>query len=443
MTQTESELLAKATTTVPTAANPGEYLRTYLVRIRSGDMGSLPAILALVLLVLIFSLADHSFFTLGNFANLIVQAAPTVLLAMGLVFVLLLGEIDLSAGTAAGSCAAVMAALLYKGWVAWPLAVLAAVATGMLIGLLIGVIRAKLLVPSFVITLALFLALQGLVLLINYSVIQSGAIPVSDNTINAIESSNMPTWLGWVLLAIAVVGFAAVKLADRGARAKRSLALEPVSIIAAKVVGFAAIGALAVIGLNANRALNRGVAAPTIVNGHLVAAKSATVLNGVPWVVPLVAAIIVIWTFVLGRTRYGRHIYAVGGSEEAARRAGIRVDAIRVSVFVLCSGMAALAGIALASQGQGVPSATGSGNTLLLAVGAAVIGGTSLFGGKGRIIDGMIGGLVLAVIANGMADIVSGKNSQAVQYIVTGAVLAAAATVDALSRRRSRTRGTA
>ena len=164
-------------------------------------------------------------------------------------------------------------------------------------------------------------------------------------------------------------------------------------------------------------------------------------LEGVPWVVPLILFFLVVLTFVLSRTRYGRHVYATGGNTEAARRAGIAVDRIRISVFAINSTLASIGGILLASQVRSVDQGEGGGNVLLLAVGAAVVGGTSLFGGKGRVIDAVIGGLVLGVIANGMSDLVSGNNGSAVQYIVSGAVLLLAAAVDALARRRAGARG--
>ena len=187
--------------------------------------------------------------------------------------------------------------------------------------------------------------------------------------------------------------------------------------------------------LNQNRAVNK-TASFKNVNGKLVKV-AAQHLEGIPWVVPVIIAFFVAWTFMLSRTRYGRHVYAVGGNEEAARRAGIPVDRIRISVFVLCSGMSAIGGIMIGSNVQSVSVANYGGNTLLLAVGAAVIGGTSLFGGKGRMVDAIIGGAVVEVIYNGMSNLVTGQNSSAVQYIVTGLVLMLAAAVDALSRRRA------
>jgi len=425
---------AELAPTAPPTGGVGDYLRSYLARARSGEAGSLPAVLGLVVLVIVFSIAHHPFFSLGNLANLVTQSAPIMLLAMGLVFVLLLGEIDLSAGTASGVCGAVTALLIFRG-VPTFLGVLAAIAAGLLIGFVIGYIRAKVRVPSFVVTLALFLALQGVVLAIVIAAKTQGNIPLNSKALNALENSQMPNWAGWLVLALLVVGFAAVKLVEATGRRRRGLVAEPTALLAIKVGGMAVVGAVLVYLLNRDRSLNKGGAGFEVVGGKIVKVQ-ATALTGVPWVVPFLLVVFVILAFVLRRTRYGRHVYAVGGSDEAARRAGINVDAIRISVFVIASGMAALSGIVLASQ-IGVNSAQGGGNTLLLAVGAAVIGGTSLFGGKGRVVDAVIGAVVVTVIQNGMSDIVHGDNSAAVQLIVTGLVLLLAATVDAISRRRA------
>jgi D-xylose transport system permease protein len=423
--------LAAAASTAPIEGGLREYFRTYLQRVRSGDLGSLPAAAGLVLLVVIFSFAEKAFFSLGNFANLITQAAPSVLLAMGLVFVLLLGEIDLSAGTASGVGGATTAVFIHNG-MPWPVAVILSLGVGFVIGYFIGIMRARLYVPSFVVTLALFLALQGVVLWVVDSVHASGNISLQSDTLNALENKNMPVWLGWALGAVCVAGYVGMKQFDARARRSRGLAAEPAVVMGLKILLLATLIFVPVALLNANRALHK--TSIENVNGKLVTVSNK--LEGVPWVVPVIIALIVALGFVLSRTRYGRHVYAVGGSDEAARRAGIRVDAIRISVFVICSMMAVVSGVVLASR-IGVNSAQGGGNTLLLAVGAAVIGGTSLFGGKGKITDAVIGGLVVAVIINGMSDLIKGENSSAIQFIVTGGVLALAATVDALSRRRA------
>ncbi|NNG40545.1 ABC transporter permease [Flexivirga sp. ID2601S] len=440
-TGTLADELSGAAVTVPSGNAVGDYLRHYWQRIRGGDMGSLPAVAALVVLFLVFSIVENGFLSKANFASLITQAAPGILLAMGLVFVLLLGEIDLSAGTASGVGGAIVAVLLLKNW-PWPLAVLVALVVGALIGLGIGWMRTFLRVPSFVSTLALFLGLQGVVQIVVNSANTQGNLSLQSDALVALENSNMPVWLGWLMAALLVVGYAVQKLLAVAARRKRSLPTEPVAVTAAKVLAIAVLAFGFTFVLNLNRSPNSAGGTKIVEqNGKLVTVKTGgEFLGGVPWVVPVILVLVVVLGFVLNRTRYGRHIYAVGGSDEAARRAGIRVNAVRISVFVICSTMAVVSGVVLASQ-TAVNAAQGAGNTLLLAVGAAVVGGTSLFGGKGKITDAVVGGAVVAVIINGMADLLQGKNNSAWQWIVTGLVLLLAATVDAVSRRRAGSTG--
>ncbi|MEV0393439.1 sugar ABC transporter permease [Polymorphospora rubra] len=396
----------------------GDHVRGYLARVRGGDIGALPAVLGLVVLCVVFSILRPSFLSAGNFANLFTQGAAVTLIAMGLVFVLLLGEIDLSAGFASGVCAAVLAVLVTQQGLPWYVALLAAIGTGVLIGLVLGFLVAKIGIPSFVVTLAGFLAFQGIVLLL----IEGGNnVSVRDGVLVAIANRNMPPVLGWVLAGVAVAGYAAVQLLRHRKRAARGLVTDPLAVIAARIGGLALILGLAVHILNQERSR-----------------VLITSLKGVPIVVPIIAVLLIVWTFVLQRTAYGRHIYAVGGNKEAARRAGINVDRIRISVFVICSAMAAIGGIVAASRANSVDANTGGSNVLLYAVGAAVIGGTSLFGGKGRVLDAVLGGAVVAVIDNGMG--LMGYSS-GVKYVVTGSVLLLAAGVDALSRRRATATG--
>jgi D-xylose transport system permease protein len=394
------------------------HLRDYLARVRGGDIGSLPAVVGLVLLCVIFSIARPTFLTAGNFANLFAQGAQITLIAMGLVFVLLIGEIDLSAGFASGVCGAVLATVS-TGW-GWPwyAAVAAALLTGLVIGTLIGVLVAKVGIPSFVVTLAAFLSFQGVLL---WLLDDGKVLAVGDETIIAVQSRNLSPLLGWLAVAIAVAGYAAAQLVRLRNRAARNLVSEPVGIVAARIAGLAAILAAAVLVLNRDR----GVGLIT--------------LRGVPLVVPLIAALLILGTFVLQRTTYGRHVYAVGGNTEAARRAGIDVDKIRVTVFMIGAVLAAVGGIVAASRARSVDPNSGGSNVLLYAVGAAVIGGTSLFGGKGRLMDAVIGGAVVAVIDNGMGLL---GYSSGTKLMITGAILLLAAMVDALSRRRAAATGT-
>lgn len=393
----------------------GSHFQSYLARLRGGDMGALPAILGLVVLCAFFSIIRPNFLTAGNFANLFTQGAAVVLIAMGLVFVLLVGEIDLSAGFASGVCAAVLANLLtFRGY-PWYLAVLGALATGALIGLVLGFLVAKVGIPSFVVTLAAFLAFQGVMLLL----IKGGTnVPVQAEPIVAIENSNLPPLVGWLLAAVAVGGYAAVQLTRYRNRSARGLVTDPLSVVLVRIGVLAAVLGTGVYVLNLERSLN------TLISSN----------RGMPVVVPLIGLLLVVLTFVLSRTAYGRHVYAVGGNREAARRAGIDVDRIRISVFVICSSMAAVGGIVAASRFSSVDANTGGSDVLLYAVGAAVIGGTSLFGGKGRVMDAVLGGAVVAVIDNGMGLL---NASSGVKYVFTGLVLLLAAGVDALSRRRA------
>jgi D-xylose transport system permease protein len=420
----------------PPSGSASAYLSNYFLRIRGGDMGSLPAVSGLIVLVVLFRALEPTFGGLYNFGNVITEGSGPIFIAMGLVFVLLLGEIDLSAGFAAGVCAMVMVRLMVGYHAPWPVSVGAALLSGVIIGLLIGVLRAKVRIPSFVVTLAFFLAFQGVALYIaDNGAGPTGDISITDRVVNGFIHSEMPIWGGWLFAAIIVVGYAAVKLSTQLGRRKGGLPGEPNSVMAFKIAVLVIGAGLAVWALNQNRSLHK-VATLQNVNGHIALVKPPA-LEGVPWVVPIMAGFFVLWTFLLSRTRYGRHVYAVGGNEEAARRAGIPVDAIRISVFVICSFMAAVGGIMIGANVKSVSVENYGGNTLLLAVGAAVIGGTSLFGGKGRVVDALIGGAVVEVIYNGMSDLVHGTNGSAVQYIVTGVVLLIAAAIDALSRRRA------
>jgi D-xylose transport system permease protein len=428
--------LAAVAATAPIEGGVGDYFRTYVQRVRSGDMGSLPAVAGLVVLVIVFWILHPTFGSLANFSDLLKQSSPTIFIAMGLVFVLLLGEIDLAAGIAAGVCATLMARLSAGyGW-PWPAAIGAALVCGLVIGLFTGWLCAKVRIPSFVVTLALFLAFQGVLL---FFVLNGkgahGNVSITDSFITNLYNGQMSAWLGWLLAIVAVAAYALIKLQQVTSRSRAGLTAEPIALVVLKVVALAVVLAVAVYLLNLNRGGNGGSQLVNI-GGKPVLIKPAA-LRGVPWVVLLIGFFFAVWTFVLTRTRYGRHIYAVGGNAEAARRAGIRTDRIRISVFVISSFMAAIGGVLIASNTHSVDANTGGGNTLLLAVGAAVIGGTSLFGGRGRPADAIIGGLVVAVIANGMADLVQGNNRDSIQYIVTGAVLLLAAAVDALSRRRA------
>jgi D-xylose transport system permease protein len=400
----------------PTVAG---HAKEYAQRIRGGDMGALPAIAGLVLLCVVFTILDPNFATPRNFANLFGQGAQITTIAMGLVFVLLLGEIDLSAGFTSGVCAAVMAVLVTNQEWPWYLAILSALVTGTVIGTVLGTLVAKVGIPSFVVTLAAFLAFQGILLIM----ISGGKnISITDPVILAIVNKNMPIWLGWTMCIAAIVGYAAVQFGRARSRVRQGLVAQPFSVIALKVGALAAVLVAATYALSMERSIN------TLI----------TSLKGVPIVVPIIGILLIFWTFVLNRTGFGRHLYAVGGNTEASRRAGIAVDRVKIAAFMICSTMAAVGGIIAASRANSVDPNTGGSNVLLYAVGAAVIGGTSLFGGKGRVLDAVLGGAVVAVIANGMGLL---GYSAGIQFVVTGLVLLLAAGVDALTRRRAAASG--
>ena len=392
----------------------GASIKGYIAKIRGGEMGSLPAVLGLIILVVLFSLLRPTFFTPLNFANFFTQAAMVVILAMGLIFVLLLGEIDLSAGVTSGVSAAILAVLMQKQGIAWPLAVTAALASGIAIGLFIGFLVARVGIPSFVVTLALFLAFQGLVLVI---IGEGGTIRITEPVILAIQNSNLPPLLGWIFYAIVVLGYFGGAIFGRQQRLRRGFAAPGLSLIIAKAVAIAVIGFVVVWILNLERSVN----------------PAKNPLSGVPIIVPIIAVLTLIFGFILTRTSFGRHVYAVGGNVEAARRAGISISKIRIVCFTVCSGTAAFAGLVYASRAASVDPNAGR-FVVLSAVAAAVIGGTSLFGGKGRIQDALVGGAVVAVIDNGMGLL---GYPAGVKLMITGAVLMLAASADALSRKRS------
>ncbi len=396
----------------------GDAVRSYLRRVRGGDMGSLPAVLGLIVLFVVFGLANDRFLSALNLANLVTQAGSICVLAMGLVFVLLLGDIDLSAGVAGGVAACAMALSIVNTGLPWWIAMAAGIAAGALIGVMIGALRAKLGIPSFVVTLAFFLGLQGVTLKL---IGEGGSVRVDDPVIRGITINNLSVTAGWTIALLVVIGFGALEVYRYRTKKELGLAHSPFGIVVARVAGLAVVTLGVTYVLSINRSVNPNVE-----------------IRGIPYVLPIILVLLIVLTLVLNRTSYGRHIYAVGGNAEAARRAGISVDRIRVSVFIACSSLAALSGIIAASYAGKVSASSGAGNTLLYAVGAAVIGGTSLFGGKGRAVDAVIGGVVVATIANGLGLL---NQSSYINFLVTGGVLLLAASVDAISRRRRSSTG--
>jgi D-xylose transport system permease protein len=397
-----------------------ESVLDYVERVRGGDVGSLPAILGLVVLTAVFAVLRPTTFTNSfNFANLINQSSAVIVIAMGLVFILLLGEIDLSAGFTAGTSGAVLAIVLTRQGQPWPVAVLAGLATGALIGFCIGMLVARLGIPSFVVTLAAFLGLQGVLLKL---IGEGGTIPMRDETLLGLNNDTLPVWLGWTLFAVVVLAYAGTSLRRAQTRRAGGLHADALSVVLAKVAVLAVLLGAATWYLSEERSRNPAI----------------TSIKGLPQVVVLLVVLLVGLNFILGRTSFGRHVYAVGGNAEAARRSGINVLRVRLTCFVISSTLAAVAGLLLASRNNSISPNTGGAETLLYAVGAAVIGGTSLFGGKGKMLDAVLGGLVIAVIINGMGLL---NQPSSVVFMVTGVVLLVAASVDALSRKRAASTG--
>jgi D-xylose transport system permease protein len=399
-----------------------DQVRAWLQRVRGGDMGALPAVAGFVVLSALFSILSPYFLTERNFANLMTQAATLVTLGMALVFVILLGEIDLSAGVTAGVTMCIFIVLVNVQGLNWILALVIAFLVGIFIGTFIGFFVARVGIPSFVVTLGLFLGLQGLELIVIGS---GGLYRVQIPEIIAIQNSNLPIWGGWVVLAVMLLVSAGTAFLDRRRRTRAGVPNRTIALVVAKLATIAVLGGLAVFLLNRNRGQ-----APTILNGQQV---GGNIIEGVPIVVPIVLVILWIGTFVLDRTRYGRYIYAIGGNAEAARRAGIKIITVRWTAFIVCSTLAVFAGLFSISKVGSVDAAAGR-DLVLSGVAAAVVGGVSLFGGRGKLIHAAIGALVIAVITNGLGllNLPAGVN-----YAVTGGVLILAATVDAVSRVRA------
>ncbi len=390
----------------------GDQITAWWQRIRGGDMGALPAVGGLVVLVVLFSILSPFFLTERNFANLLNQAASLVVLGMALVFVLLLGEIDLSAGVTGGVGMALFVVLNAVWGLPWPLALLIGFGFGFLTGATIGFFVARVGIPSFVVTLGLFLGFQGLALVI---IGPGGLYRLQVPELRAIQSENLPVWGGWAMLAIMLLISAGTSFWDRRRRTRAGVPNRAISLVFIKLAVILVLGGGAVYVLNQNRG------------------QSVVEVSGVPIVVPLVLLILWIGTFILDRSRFGRYIYAIGGNAEAARRSGVKVRWIKWWAFVVCSSLAVLAALLSVSRVGSVDATVGR-DIVLSGVAAAVVGGVSLFGGRGRLMHAAIGALVIAVITNGLGLL---KLPAGFNLLITGGVLILAATVDALSRLRA------
>ena len=398
------------------AGSLAEYARLWLRRVRSGESGALPVVIGLIAIVIYFQVRSSLFLSAGNLVNLMTQAAFIMTLGMAEVFVLLLGEIDLSSGFNAALGAVITTWMLSVSHpFPWWLAVLAGLAFSAAYAGIEGVIITRLGLPSFVVTLAGYLG--GLGLLIFFIDVAApgsgGTIRLDNNVLYNIEGGSLSPVAGWIVMAVAVCVMGAVMIGRDSRRRASNLAAPPLSVTLLKVALMAAAGVAVVWISNTNRGIT-------------------TVVNGVPWVVLLVLALLVTWTVLLNRTRFGRYVYAIGGNAEAARRAGINLTRLRVLAFTLCGLTAGVTGIIYASNLGSISNNVNGGQLVLFAVAAAVIGGTSLFGGRGRMLGAVLGGLVVGVIYNGLLLLGLGA---AAQNIWTAVVLLAAVTVDSLARR--------
>jgi D-xylose transport system permease protein len=383
-----------------------------LDNIRAGNLGSWPVIIGLVVIVIFFSFKANNFLSPGNFSNIITQMAGVTLLAYGVVFVLLIGEIDLSISYVSGVGGVVVAQLTLAesghqlpGLVAIFLAVVACIAIGAFQGSFVAFIG----VPAFVVTLAGYQIWQGV---IQKSIEGEGVIVIQDETVNNMANYFFSNKAGWVIAALVCGVYAASVLGGVISHRRAGVPVRDPLFVAFKLIAVVVVAVVTVIICNKDR--------------------------GVPFVLLLMIAALLILTFVAKRTTFGRHVYAVGGNAEAARRAGINVARVRIIVFMISSGMAGLGGVVLAARLNSVDLNAGGGTLLIDAIAAAVIGGTSLFGGRGEVRDALFGALVIATIANGLNTL---NLTQGVIYITTGAILLFAVTLDTVLRRRQRAAG--
>ncbi len=404
---------------VPANGSFGDVVRGWGRRVRHGESGMAPVLVGLVIIIVIFQVKAPQFLSAGNLTNLIIQGSALILLGMAEVFVLLLGEIDLSIGYVGGVASVVTVALSSSSvgpdW-PWWLSIIAGLAAGALMTGIQGLLITRLGLPSFVVTLAGMLGLQGvLIYLVDHIGGSSGGtLRITNAVIFNLVNGNMDPLAGWIIMIVAV-GLYVVLLFRRNLRRRASnLTAEPLALTTVKSVAIAVAGVVLVLICNANRG------------------SSIIALRGVPWVVPIIVAVLALWTFLLTRTRYGKYVYAIGGNAEAARRAGINLNRVRLIAFIFGGVTAALAGMVYGSFLGSVSNNIDGGKLVLYAVAAAVIGGTSLFGGRGKMVHALVGGIIVAVINNGMGLI--GLDAPP-QLMVTALVLLAAVIVDAVARR--------
>lgn len=408
------------------AQSLGQYLRVSWLRIRGGNSGILPVLLAIVIVAVVFEIItpEHAYLRPSNLVYIFGLSTVYMVLAIAETVVLLLAEVDLSVGAVALIGGVIAFKLVQKPGPDWPwwAAVIAALAICGGIGALQGALTALLRIPSFVVTLAGFLLFSGILIVIlggaDSTVSLNTSVPNQNIIYDMVQGLIAPV-LGWIILAVVVVAAGASMWLRTAERRRRGLTAPPMSLVAIRIALIAIVGAAVVIICSVNRG------------------SSLKSVTGIPWVIPIVLVVLGAWTLVLQRTRYGRYIYAIGGNPEAARRAGVSLPAIRIWAFALCSATAALGGILLGSffYGQYSSNTADPGQLVLYTVAAAVIGGVSLFGGRGKAIHGVLGGLLIGGIAYGVSLLSLGSLSTPLQYILPGGVLLIAVLIDVLSRR--------
>ncbi len=405
------------------ANNLNEYFRASVARIKNGESGALPVIVGLVVIVIFFQVERSEFLHANNLVNLLVQATTYIMFGAAEIFVLLLSEIDLSLGYGAGVGAFVIAEMIAPPVsLPWWLGILCGLAAMAVLGFVQGALIARLNLPSFIVTLGGYLGFLGLMQEVANadSSAVGGVMQINSNSpVYNLTNGHMSTTLGWIVMVAAVAIFAAATLYQHRSRVAQGLTAPPLGVAVIKIAGAAVAGIVLVLICNSNQG------------------AAGSVIRGMPWVIPFVFIVLLVYTWLLGRTRTGRYLYAVGNNPEAARRAGINVKWIITFGFIMSSVTAGFAGLIYESQTGSMSIDINGGQYVLFAVAAAVIGGTSLFGGRGKIMNALLGGIVVAAVFNGLG--LMGV-SAAIQDIVTAVVLIAAVTLDALVRRRSSVR---
>jgi D-xylose transport system permease protein len=389
---------------MPSLRSTRDYLGGQVRRLGQGELESVRVLLGIAVIWTIFQIANDRYLSAINLSNLVLQLAAVATISIGVVLVLLLGEIDLSVGSVSGLAAAVMAVLSVKEGLSPELAILVGLLVGTAIGLFNGFMVTIIGIPSFVVTLAGLIGWQGLHLAV---LGDTGAINLPDNTITDLTSTFFEDGVGWTMAVIAIAAYAGAVLFSRTRRARAGLEVPPFGETLVKLVAVGAAVTAAVAILNQDR--------------------------GVPLAALIVVVLMIVFSFLTERTQFGRHIFAVGGNAEAARRAGIRINRIRIIVFMLASTLAAAGGVLAASRLLAVNQQSGGSDLLLFAIAGPVVAGTSLFGGRGFVWSALLGALVIQSISNGM-DLLALESD--VKFMITGGVLLLAVTIDALTRRR-------